>query len=116
MLNIIGEGARGTVYKCTRGSLQFAIKKTYRVSRNSPSTEVDAMIRLSGTNYVVQIYAAWYEESSEFSHSYIAMELFERYLVKLKLTHCLIKIIICCRVMFFVLLIDEKSDFYLSGH
>lgn len=83
-VKIIGKGAGGTVYKCTRGSMQFAVKKTYKASRGTMCSKVHSMVRLSRTGHIVQIYAAWCEESSSLCDIYIAMELFERYLLKLK--------------------------------
>lgn len=89
LTNIVGKGAHGSVYRCSRGIMPLAVKKVSKERKGNPCSEVEAMAKLSGANHVVQIYCAWSENVvSGLGYVYIGMEVFERYLLKLKSTHC----------------------------
>uniref|UniRef100_A0A0D9VTQ8 non-specific serine/threonine protein kinase n=1 Tax=Leersia perrieri TaxID=77586 RepID=A0A0D9VTQ8_9ORYZ len=71
---LLGKGTYGTVYKCSRGAQQLAIKRKVSSVGNHCS-EIQSMVKLCGTRHVVQIYSAWNQSSSLV---FIALELFER--------------------------------------
>uniref|UniRef100_J3LNL6 non-specific serine/threonine protein kinase n=1 Tax=Oryza brachyantha TaxID=4533 RepID=J3LNL6_ORYBR len=59
--------------------MQLAIKMINKVPKGTPCSEVEAMVKLSGLDHVVQMYSAWCENVvSGQSDVYIGMEFFER--------------------------------------
>ncbi|XP_015690629.1 interferon-induced, double-stranded RNA-activated protein kinase-like isoform X2 [Oryza brachyantha] len=76
---LLGKGGFGSVFKCSRGNMQLAIKMINKVPKGTPCSEVEAMVKLSGLDHVVQMYSAWCENVvSGQSDVYIGMEFFER--------------------------------------
>uniref|UniRef100_A0A0E0D050 non-specific serine/threonine protein kinase n=1 Tax=Oryza meridionalis TaxID=40149 RepID=A0A0E0D050_9ORYZ len=75
---ILGKGAHGSVYRCSRGIMPLAVKKVSKERKGNPCSEVEAMAKLSGANHVVQMYCAWSENAvSGLGYVYIGIEVFE---------------------------------------